>query len=73
MARVPYEIVAIEANKIIMKMAASSSWDQAFEYWDQYIAFIESCGWTDKELDLELIKRVDGAWESIIKIRRIWN
>lgn len=68
MTRVPYEIVAIEANKIIVKMAASSSWD----YWEQYIAYIEVCGWTDWEYDLETLKRIDAAWETI-RFRRIWN
>lgn len=72
MARVPYEIVAIEASRIIIKMAACSSWDQAFDYWDQYQAYIEVCGWTDWEFDLETIRRIDAAWETV-KIQRIWN
>lgn len=70
MARIPYEIVAIEANRIIVRMALAPSWE-AYNYWEQYIVFIEVCGWTDFEFDQETLKRIDMSWGNI-KIR-YWN
>lgn len=71
MARIPYDSMALEANRFIINMVKASSWEEAFSCWDQYIDFIEKCGWTDREFDLETIKRVDAAWEQIK--RRILN
>jgi len=68
MPRIPYEIVSIEAEKILFKMVLAPSYD-AFEYYDRYIVFINACGWTDREFDTETLRRVDAGWE-LIMIRR---
>lgn len=64
MARVPYEVVAIEADRIIMKMVIASSWDEATYYWDVYLGYITACGWNNKSYDEETLKRVDNSWDS---------
>lgn len=71
MARVPYEIVAAEADRLIIKMAASLTRDRVLHYWNLYISYIESCGWTDQEYDRETMKRIDLAWFNIK--RNNWN
>lgn len=67
MPRVAYDIVAIEANRLLMKMITSSDGDPFF-YWDLYIDFINACGWTDQEFDQETLRRVDAGWDDIT-----WN
>lgn len=71
MPRVPYEVVAQEAERIIVRMVLAPSWEQAYYYWDLYTTFIESCGWTNQEFDRETIKRIDRAWE-LFPLRK-WN
>lgn len=70
MARIPYDIVAIEANRIIIKMVLAPSWE-AYYYWELYISYISVCGWTDQEFDAETMRRIDAAWENYK--RKIWN
>jgi hypothetical protein len=72
MARVPYEIVAIEVDRIMRKMVLASEWEQAYYYWDLCRGYIEACGWTNQEFDNETIRRVDKGWERFFK-PRIWN
>jgi len=71
MSRVPYENVAAEADRIIVKMALASTWERAIYYWDMYIEYIESCGWSNQEFDNETLQRIDVAWSNIK--RQNWN
>ncbi len=71
MARIPYEMVAIEADRLIVRMAIAPNPGQASHFWDLYIGFITACGWTDREFDLETLRRIDAAWENLR--RQIWN
>lgn len=71
MTRIPYDSMAPQANRFIINMVSAPSWEEAYDCWDQYIDFIETCGWTDREFDLETLNRVDAAWEQIK--RRILN
>jgi len=64
MPRLPYEIVAFEAERIIIKMVIAPEWEWP-EHWDTYISYIEACGWTRWEFDNETLKRVDRAWETV--------
>ena len=71
MARVPYEIVSVEADRIIVRMATAPTWELAIYYWKVYLEYIEICGWSDREFDNETLKRIDAAW---LNIRRSnWN
>lgn len=65
MVRLPYDIVVIEADRLIIKMALAADWERSIYYWEQYLAYIEACGWTDYEFDKETLKRIDAAWISI--------
>lgn len=70
--KIPYDIVAIEANKLIIRMALSKYND--FYYYQLYLTFIQACGWTDQEFDEETLKRIDKAWDVIFKRKTIiWN
>lgn len=71
MPRIPYEIVAIEANRILIKMVITPSWEESYHFWDLYNEYILACGWTDKEFDQETLRRIDLNWENIK--RKIWN
>jgi len=70
MPRIPYEIVAIQADRIIFQMVVAPTMRQAIYYWDLYIDFITACGWTDREFDTETLRRVDAAWENL---KRQWS
>lgn len=71
MARIPYEIVAIEADRLIVRMVLSYEVGLSLYYWELYLGYITACGWTDREFDLETLRRVDAAWENIK--RHLWN
>jgi hypothetical protein len=68
MPRLPYELVSIEADKILMKMVCAPNW-RAHEYFERYLLFITACGWTDLEFDNETLRRVDAAWDLIFRGR----
>ena len=59
MARIPYEIIAPEVERIILHIASSPIY-----YWQLYVGYISACGWTDLEFDNETLCRVDAAWTS---------
>lgn len=63
--RVPYEILIIEADRLIVQMAIARTPRQAGYYWNLYIEYIKACGWTDREFDLETMRRVDAVWENL--------
>ncbi len=69
MSRIPYEIVAAEADRLIIRMVVAPTVEQVYYYWDLYVTYIEACGWTDQEFDKETIKRIDAGWFK----RRNWN
>jgi hypothetical protein len=58
--KVPYELVIGQADHWI-EMAASSTY-HSWLYMDRYERFLLACGWTDKELDCETLRRVDMGW-----------
>lgn len=70
MGRVPYDVVVIEADKLWLRMVIAPTWD-SYHHWDVYTAFIEACGWTEREFDREMLRRIDLAWDNIR--RQIWN
>jgi len=62
--RLPYEVIVMQADRLIIKMVLSSN---PTYYWDQYILLLEACGWTDLEFDMETLRRIDRNW------RPLWN
>lgn len=63
MPRIPYEMVAIEADKILGKILSTKDPDKISMYYDQYLDYLKATGWTDEEFDRETSKRVDRGWE----------
>ncbi len=63
MPKIPYEIVALEANKILNKILSSQEEDMIEAYYDRYIQYLEAAGWTAEEFDKESMKRIDKNWE----------
>ena len=62
--RVPYELVATQADNLIIGMALSLD----TRWWYRYLFFLDIHGWTDQEYDQETLRRIDAAWDS-----QIWN
>jgi len=71
MFRIPYETVAIEADKYIICMAIEYDSYLVSYYWKMYLFFLDACGWDDRSYDNETIARVDENWD--IKEKIIWN
>lgn len=69
--RIPYDVVVIEADRLILRAVVSKTLDRAVDYWNQYLSYIESCGWTNREFDNETLRRVDAGWLDLLK--RNWN
>jgi len=63
---IPYDVVVIQAERILMGMVLFEG-TETF-WWDYYQNYLEACGWTDLEFDEETLKRVDADWDPII-----WN
>lgn len=71
MPRIPYEIIVVEADRLIVRMVIAPTSRQADYYWELYLGYIAACGWTDRELDREMLRRIDLAWENLR--RQLWN
>ena len=65
MVRTPYEEVAFEADRLIVRMALASSIHLIDFYWEAYLSLLQSYGWTDLELDTETLKRIDVHWRQL--------
>lgn len=72
MARLPYEVVALEADRIIVRMALAPTLQLSLKYWRRYIDFITACGWTDRELDKETLRRIDRNW-NVYQKSSLWR
>lgn len=59
MKKITYEIVALEATKILNKILISSEESMTNDYYDKYVQYLNACGWTDSEFDKESLKRID--------------
>jgi len=64
MSRFPYEMIAVEANRLIDKMALATNYRLYKYYWELYVGYITACGWTDWEFDRETMRRIDAAWDN---------
>jgi hypothetical protein len=56
--KISFEHLYIEANNLLLKMV-NSPYDQYSKYWEAYLFLLDGCGWSDKEFDIELLRRVD--------------
>ena len=62
MHRVPYEIVIIEAERLTVAMALSPTLELARRCWREYISWLNLCGWSDRDFDKEMLRRIDIDW-----------
>jgi hypothetical protein len=72
MTKIPYDLVAIEADKLIVRMALSSMYE-SYHYFRLYLFYLDACGWDEKSFDRETLRRIDAAWDQFFKIKVIWN
>ncbi len=72
MAKIPYDLVAIEADKLIIRMALSSIYD-SYHCFRLYLHYLSACGWTEYEFDNETLCRIDAAWDTIFGTKIVWN
>lgn len=63
MARIPYERIVSEAEKLFAKMTTAPDLDTMKQYYEEYVSFLAAAGWTPVEFDQEMAKRVDEGWE----------
>lgn len=57
---ISYRFAFIQANKILDKMLTNP--DNFQEIHDEYLDYIEKCGWTDEEFNKELLKEINKKW-----------
>jgi hypothetical protein len=69
--KVPYDIISVEANKLLQKMAITHDLKTISYWWDIYVSLLEASGWTPIEFDQETAKRVDAGWDD--PNQTIWN
>jgi len=62
MTKIPYDLIAIEADKLITEMVVSPMYEHNVFY-IKYLFYLNACGWTDKEFDRETLRRIDCSWE----------
>jgi len=63
MDRIPFSIISVEADHLLIKMAGASSIELSYLYWDQYLSYLRNCGWEDQEFDSAVLKYVDANWD----------
>jgi hypothetical protein len=73
MFRIPYDVIAIEADRLIIKMVIASSREESFHYWNLYLEYIAACGWTNQEFDQEMMRRIDKNWGDNVEKSSLWE
>ena len=73
MARIPYEMVAIEADKILQRVLNAKDSSEAYELYNQYIQYLNACGWNLSDFDRVSLDRVDTGWEEKFPKTKLLN
>jgi hypothetical protein len=60
--RLPFDFVVTLANQLADAAAFCETPEDRILLWDYYERYIEECGWTEKEYDEELLKRINASW-----------
>lgn len=66
MNRLPYEFVVSRAEEIFERAINAPDWE-AMSYLERYFIFLKVCGWNDLDLYREMLRRIDLAWEAIVR------
>jgi hypothetical protein len=64
MKRLPYDMVIVEAMRLFDR-AVTASKEMQYNYFQEYIQYLQSMGWTNAEFDIEMLKRIDQNWSDI--------
>jgi hypothetical protein len=62
MPKIPYEIVVVISEKIYNKVLFACTQDELMQAYQEHKEYLEACGWTVQEFDLEMLKRIDQNW-----------
>ncbi len=71
MPKVPYELLAPEANKIIVKMTLAKDLKTISYWWDVYVSLLANAGWDPISYEKEEARRTDAGWDDSKPI--VWN
>lgn len=63
MARIPYERIAPEANRLFLKMTEARTIKELRFWYDAYVGVLRAAGWDANTFDAETQKRVDEDWD----------
>ena len=64
MNKIPYDRIAPEIDRLIVKMAQTSSFQELNELIQVFDAYLEACGWDNDSFDKEYMKRIDEGWDN---------
>jgi len=63
MAKIPYEQIAPEVDRLVIKMVKSKDF-QEVNYWvDVFNLYLEATGWDERSFEKEQLKRIDEGWD----------
>lgn len=71
MPKVPYELLAPEANKLILKMTLAKDLKTISYWWDVYVSLLANSGWDPISFEQEEARRTDAGWDDSKPI--VWN
>lgn len=62
MAKVPFELVSIETDKILSKMLETKDQSEANDLYHQYFEFLKKSGWSEEDFDKATTEYVNKNW-----------
>ena len=65
MQKLPYERIAMEADKLHDKAIMSDNEQDLYDRYKVYLEYLDACGWTHADYELEMSKRVDSGWDDL--------
>jgi hypothetical protein len=63
MAKIPYERIAPEANRLYEKMVVARDIQELKFWYDAYVSVLQAAGWDPVSFDKETQRRVDEGWD----------
>jgi hypothetical protein len=60
--KLSFEKVLAQSEKILMSVILHPSFNSEDDYYDEYIIYLNDCGWNEKEFDQELLKMIDNEF-----------
>ena len=60
--KIQYELMLIESDKFAIKAAEAKTFKEICKCKDEYILYLNACGWNSSDFDAETLKRIDQNW-----------